>query len=468
MADYTQITDFSAKDGLSTGDPEKLILGSDVDGEFSAIATAISSKYDSTDIASQAEAEAETVNTKLMTPLRIAQWADANGGIIGDLQALAAPAGDRILGYDLSGTAAIGFTAGSGIVFNATAIDVDHDAATNFVADEHVAHGGVTLTAGSGLTGGGTIAASRTFNVGAGTGITVNADDVALSAASQASLALADSALQSVVSVASITDVTISAIASGELLKWNGSAWINNTLAEAGISATGHTHVEADITDLQNYLVNISEDATPSLGGSLAAGGNDINNVDYLHFDERASAPTVAAGHGAIYVDDSAPSSAKFKDDEGVIYPFANVQYKTKTGDEVIANNTIQDDDHLTGFDVEPNSTYAIEGFIFVDDTGNGDIKMTFTYTVAVAGRAYNVEIVDVNGSRDEDHDSTGGDLILAAHTNSVAAGIHITGMVRFGAVSSGTGKLRWAQNSTSASGLTFKQGSWMTFTKVA
>ena len=37
-----------------------------------------------------------------------------------------------------------------------------------------------TLTAGSGLTGGGDLSADRTFNVGAGAGITVNADDVAL------------------------------------------------------------------------------------------------------------------------------------------------------------------------------------------------------------------------------------------------------------------------------------------------
>lgn len=40
---------------------------------------------------------------------------------------------------------------------------------------------GRTLTAGAGLTGGGDLSANRTFAVGAGTGITVNADDVALS-----------------------------------------------------------------------------------------------------------------------------------------------------------------------------------------------------------------------------------------------------------------------------------------------
>jgi hypothetical protein len=52
-----------------------------------------------------------------------------------------------------------------------------------------------------------------------------------------------------------LSDVTITAIASGELLKWNGSAWINQTLAEAGISAVGHTHTESDITDLGPYLL---------------------------------------------------------------------------------------------------------------------------------------------------------------------------------------------------------------------
>jgi hypothetical protein len=43
---------------------------------------------------------------------------------------------------------------------------VDHDALTNFVANEHINHTGVTLTAGNGLTGGGNIAANRTFTMG--------------------------------------------------------------------------------------------------------------------------------------------------------------------------------------------------------------------------------------------------------------------------------------------------------------
>ena len=42
---------------------------------------------------------------------------------------------------------------------------VGHDNLTGFVADEHIAHSGVTLTAGTALSGGGTIAANRTFNI---------------------------------------------------------------------------------------------------------------------------------------------------------------------------------------------------------------------------------------------------------------------------------------------------------------
>ena len=42
---------------------------------------------------------------------------------------------------------------------------VDHDALTNFVANEHIDHTAVTLTAGEGLSGGGTIAANRTFDL---------------------------------------------------------------------------------------------------------------------------------------------------------------------------------------------------------------------------------------------------------------------------------------------------------------
>ena len=68
-------------------------------------------------------------------------------------------------------------------------------------AAEHVAHSGVSITAGSGLTGGGTIAATRTLNVGAGTGITVNADDIAISNTGVSAATYGDSSTIPVITV---------------------------------------------------------------------------------------------------------------------------------------------------------------------------------------------------------------------------------------------------------------------------
>jgi len=67
---------------------------------------------------------------------------------------------------------------GAGII-SASAM-VDHDSTDNFVANEHIDHTSVTITAGNGLTGGGDISSTRTLAVGAGTGVTVNADDIAI------------------------------------------------------------------------------------------------------------------------------------------------------------------------------------------------------------------------------------------------------------------------------------------------
>lgn len=46
MANYTKATNFASKDSLLTGNPSKLIRGSEIDSEFNAISTAIATKAD--------------------------------------------------------------------------------------------------------------------------------------------------------------------------------------------------------------------------------------------------------------------------------------------------------------------------------------------------------------------------------------------------------------------------------------
>jgi len=47
LSNYTKATDFAAKDALLSGNPAKVIVGTEIDDEFSAIQTAVNSKADS-------------------------------------------------------------------------------------------------------------------------------------------------------------------------------------------------------------------------------------------------------------------------------------------------------------------------------------------------------------------------------------------------------------------------------------
>jgi hypothetical protein len=172
MSDYTITEDFSVKDGLSEDDPEKLILGADLDVEFDAIQIAVATKYDSSDIATQVQAEAGTSNAVLMTPLRTAQYiTDAGGGgagVLVDIIALTDPGADRVLFWDDSANDTTWLTMGTGLTItgttlNAVAGGVDHDALLNFVANEHIDHTSVDIgtAAAGGLSGGGDISSTR-------------------------------------------------------------------------------------------------------------------------------------------------------------------------------------------------------------------------------------------------------------------------------------------------------------------
>jgi hypothetical protein len=46
MSDYTKATDFAAKDALPTGNAAKIVKGTEIDDEFAAIQTAITTKLD--------------------------------------------------------------------------------------------------------------------------------------------------------------------------------------------------------------------------------------------------------------------------------------------------------------------------------------------------------------------------------------------------------------------------------------
>lgn len=72
MANYTKATNFASKDSLLTGNPSKLVRGSEIDSEFNAISTSIATKADTnsptfTGTPTAPTASAATNSTQLAT-----------------------------------------------------------------------------------------------------------------------------------------------------------------------------------------------------------------------------------------------------------------------------------------------------------------------------------------------------------------------------------------------------------------
>jgi len=75
------------------------------------------------------------------------------------------------------------------------------------------------------------------------------------------------------------SNVTITSNTNGEILRWNGTAWINNTLAEAGAAAASHTHTSANVTDFTEAVQDVVGGAYLTAAGILSKNYNDTSNT---------------------------------------------------------------------------------------------------------------------------------------------------------------------------------------------
>lgn len=102
---------------------------------------------------------------------------------------------------NMSGVVTLTATNVAATITTATQAQVNHNSLLNYVANEHINHTSVTLTAGAGLTGGGTIAANRTFAVDI-TGQTSKATPVAAD-----EMLIGDSAASFAIKKATLTSI---------------------------------------------------------------------------------------------------------------------------------------------------------------------------------------------------------------------------------------------------------------------
>jgi len=184
---------------------------------------------------------------------------------------------------------------------------VDHDSTTNFVADEHINHGSVTLTAGSGLTGGGNITTSRTFNVGAGTGVSVAADSISIGQA----VGTSDNVTFNNVTVDGDLDVngTVTTIQSTNLLVSDRFILMNSGSAsgDGGIiiqtesTASGSGFVYDDTESRWGYQqgTKLAQDASTSTPDAYAAAVVTSDDANY----QKNGNIRVEAGEIYIYIE---------------------------------------------------------------------------------------------------------------------------------------------------------------------
>jgi len=139
---------------------------------------------------------------------------------------------------------------------------VDHDTLTNFVANEHIDHTAVTLTAGTGLSGGGDISANRTFAVDLNeltTETTIAAGDLI------AMIDITDNGSGKITFAnfeSTLNHDSLTGFVANEHVNWVNGSGVSNLFATTGIGAFG----SACNSQAQLYIARTPTDISTRYG----------------------------------------------------------------------------------------------------------------------------------------------------------------------------------------------------------
>lgn len=210
------------------------------------------------------------------------------------------------------------------------------------VPNSSLANSSVTVTAGAGLANGGTVSlgGSTTLNVGAGTGITVNANDVEITGASS--------------------------LTTNNVAKWNGTGFADSSIIDDGttVTITNNLDVQGTITYIDsttvqfgdNILLLAKDQTAPSLDAGFEVERGSSANVSFLWVEASQYFSTV---NQAFHIGSVASAGAGYSGNEYLVSDSGVVKYVTSSelADDVAGGFTFTEGN---GIDITGSGTSSV------------------------------------------------------------------------------------------------------------
>ena len=182
-----------------------------------------------------------------------------------------------------------------------------------------------------------------------------------------------------------ITNVTITSIGSGEVLKWNGSAWINNTLAEAGIAPVASPTLTGDVTltgaasnavwDASDNALEFADNAKATFGASADLSIYHDGTNSYIK-DSGTGNITLQASQINMVNAAGTETIAQFNEDGSVFGYYDNAAKITTTATGATITGTL-----VATTDTDTSNS----GSVTLDFAANQNFVLTLTGNVTLA-----------------------------------------------------------------------------------
>ena len=311
-------------------------------------------------------------------------------------------------------------TSGDGVI--SSSAQVDHDSTTNFVANEHIDHTTVSISAGSGLSGGGTIASTRTLALDTssahftdGVKTKLNTEGV-ISSSAQLTGTFDTRYLNTTGDNVLSSSAQIAGEISGAFTAVSGGFSTRITSLEAAGGATFSSSVASRLTSVEGYtLDNVTDNGSTTtngitVGGLTVNGNVSITGTASIGYLESISGSAKIIGDAYIILNNDTPAQ-RFAgiviQDSGSTNTTSSLQFDGLTNDwfyEYSDDGGVTTDHGVVLFGPEYNTKGSpVYPSANVIQKGTGDhhltgSKITDDGSTVTVGAALNITTVNAAG----------------------------------------------------------------------